>query len=57
MHSATQPKDHIWLVGLRLCVCMRRVTWSSYIPWLGHDWVAVKELKLSYHNGYIGFRV
>ena len=20
-------------------------------------WVAVKELELSYHNGYIGFRV
>ena len=23
----------------------------------GLGWVAVEELKLSYHNGYIGFRV
>ena len=23
----------------------------------GFNWVAVKELKLSYHNGFLGFRV
>ena len=32
---------------------LQRATSRSQATALGQDWVAVKELKLSYHNGYI----
>ena len=34
--------------------CAAADTRGGATPGLGLVWVAVKELKLSYHNGYIG---